>query len=112
MSATSSRNEYGDAVRADIAEGRALGVQGVPFVVFDRRFAASGAQSVAGYAQALDAAAEVPAGVCMTGTASSSPEQTPLPTPTLLLVGDARAAFCDPDSGGRCALPTPTSDND
>lgn len=55
-------DEYADAVRADIAEGRRLGVQGVPFVVFDRRLAASGAQSVAGYAQALDAAAaEAPA---------------------------------------------------
>lgn len=57
-------DEYGDAVRSDVAEGRRLGVQGVPFTVFDRRLAASGAQSVAGYAQALDAAvAETPARV-------------------------------------------------
>ena len=46
-------DEYADAVRADIEEGRRLGVQGVPFAVFDRRLAASGAQSVSGYAQAL-----------------------------------------------------------
>lgn len=47
-------DEYADAVRADSEEGRELGVQGVPFTVFDRRFAASGAQSVEGYAQVLD----------------------------------------------------------
>lgn len=46
-------DEYADAVRADIEEGRRLGVQGVPFAVFDRRLAASGAQAVSGYAQAL-----------------------------------------------------------
>ncbi len=44
----------------------------------------------------------------MTGTASTSSEQTPLPIPTLLPVGDAGAAFCDPDSGGACALPALT----
>jgi predicted DsbA family dithiol-disulfide isomerase len=38
--------EYADAVRADREEGLALGVQGVPFTVFDRRLATAGAQSV------------------------------------------------------------------
>jgi predicted DsbA family dithiol-disulfide isomerase len=47
-------DSYAEAVRADGREGRELGAQGVPFTVFDRRFAASGAQSVAVYAQALD----------------------------------------------------------
>lgn len=47
-------DEYADAVRADIAEGLELGARGVPFTVFDRRLAFSGAQSVAGYARALD----------------------------------------------------------
>lgn len=47
-------DEYADAVRADSREGRELGVQGVPFTVFDRRFAASGAQSVDTYARVLD----------------------------------------------------------
>lgn len=51
-------DEYAGAVRADVEEGRQLGVQGVPFTVFDRRFAASGAQSVEGYAQVLDKAVE------------------------------------------------------
>ncbi|MFS0713330.1 DsbA family oxidoreductase [Microbacterium sp. 2P01SA-2] len=49
-----SSDEYADAVRADAEEGRALGIQGVPFTVFDRRFAASGAQSVEAYARVLD----------------------------------------------------------
>ncbi|OJV57465.1 MAG: hypothetical protein BGO38_04755 [Cellulomonas sp. 73-145] len=47
-------DEFADAVRADVAEGRALGVTGVPFTVFGRRFAAAGAQSVQTYAQALE----------------------------------------------------------
>ncbi|MBE7162398.1 MAG: DsbA family oxidoreductase [Williamsia herbipolensis] len=47
-------DEFADAVRADIAEGRRLGVTGVPFVVVDRRLAAAGAQSVAAYRKVLD----------------------------------------------------------
>jgi len=47
-------DEYADAVRADTREGQELGIQGVPFTVFDRRFAASGAQSVEAYGQVLD----------------------------------------------------------
>lgn len=46
-------SEYGASVRSDQAEGRALGVTGVPFTVFDRRFAMSGAQSVEAYAEVL-----------------------------------------------------------
>lgn len=47
-------DEYAAAVRADRAEGEALGVSGVPFVVFDRQFAAPGAQSVEVYGRILD----------------------------------------------------------
>jgi len=47
-------DEYADAVRADTREGQELGIQGVPFTVFDRRFAASGAQPVEAYGQVLD----------------------------------------------------------
>ncbi len=47
---------YGDAVHADISEGRAIGVQGVPFFVFDRKFALSGAQPVDVFKQALASA--------------------------------------------------------
>lgn len=44
---------FGSAVRADEREARELGVQGVPFFVFDRRLAVSGAQPVAVFGQAL-----------------------------------------------------------
>ncbi len=44
---------YADNVRADIAEARAIGVQGVPFFVFDQRFAVSGAQPVEVFLRAL-----------------------------------------------------------
>jgi predicted DsbA family dithiol-disulfide isomerase len=60
-------DEFADDVRADASEGTALGAQGVPFTVFSRRIAASGAQSVTAYGQALDqvvealASEEVPA---------------------------------------------------
>ena len=37
-------DRYGPDVRADEAEAQSLGVSGVPFFVFDRRVAASGAQ--------------------------------------------------------------------
>ncbi|QDY82777.1 DsbA family oxidoreductase [Paenibacillus polymyxa] len=37
-------DRFTDEVRADEAEGAKLGVQGVPFFVFDRKFAVSGAQ--------------------------------------------------------------------
>jgi len=36
---------YADAVAADMREARALGVNGVPFFVIDRRFGVSGAQT-------------------------------------------------------------------
>lgn len=39
-------NRFADAVQADIQEAMAIGVRGVPFFVFDRRYAVSGAQPV------------------------------------------------------------------
>ncbi len=47
---------YLDAVRADIREAQAIGVTGVPFFVLDDKYAVSGAQPTALFAQALDQA--------------------------------------------------------
>jgi predicted DsbA family dithiol-disulfide isomerase len=40
-----SSDQYADEVRADEAQAHSLGINGVPFFVFDRRLAVSGAQS-------------------------------------------------------------------
>jgi predicted DsbA family dithiol-disulfide isomerase len=48
---------YADGVRRDILEARQIGVQGVPFFVFDRRFAVSGAQGSEVFLRALEEAA-------------------------------------------------------
>ena len=45
---------FGDAVKADIEEAHQLGVQGVPFFVFDRKYAVSGAQESQAFTQVLD----------------------------------------------------------
>lgn len=49
--------EFAEAVRADQAQARALGVTGVPFVVVGGRLAVAGAQSVQAYADVLTRAA-------------------------------------------------------
>lgn len=46
-------NAYGEAVRADEHEAQALGIQGVPFFVINRRYAVSGAQPVSVFVEAL-----------------------------------------------------------
>lgn len=48
---------YTEAVHADQAQARSLGVSGVPFAVFGGRLAVAGAQSVDGYADVLARAA-------------------------------------------------------
>jgi predicted DsbA family dithiol-disulfide isomerase len=45
---------YADAVRADEADARALGITGVPFFVIDRQFGVSGAQSPETILELLD----------------------------------------------------------
>jgi predicted DsbA family dithiol-disulfide isomerase len=47
---------YGDAVRFDEHEAHSLGVRGVPFFVFDRRYGVSGAQPANVLLQALERA--------------------------------------------------------
>lgn len=49
-------HRYRDRVRADAQMARELGVTGVPFVAIDRRYGVSGAQPVAAFAAALNAA--------------------------------------------------------
>jgi len=51
-----SSDEYEDAVTADERTAHALGANGVPFFVIDRRYGISGAQPAAVMAQALDEA--------------------------------------------------------
>jgi len=54
--------EYADAVRADEAAARELGIGGVPFFVIDGKYALSGAQPVATFVRALQMArGEAPA---------------------------------------------------
>jgi len=45
---------YADDVISDIEEARQLGVQGVPFFVFDRKYAVSGAQETQVFIQTLN----------------------------------------------------------
>jgi predicted DsbA family dithiol-disulfide isomerase len=46
-------DDYADAVRADEAQARALGISGFPFYVFDMALGVSGAQAVATFETAL-----------------------------------------------------------
>jgi predicted DsbA family dithiol-disulfide isomerase len=47
---------FADDVQTDLSEARELGISGVPFYVFDRRLAVSGAQPVELFADALERA--------------------------------------------------------
>lgn len=47
-------DKYAAAVRQDFEEGRALGINGVPFFVIDRKFGLSGAQPVETFTSALE----------------------------------------------------------
>jgi predicted DsbA family dithiol-disulfide isomerase len=49
-------DKYADDVRSDFEEGRALGINGVPFFVIDRKFGLSGAQPVETFTAALNQA--------------------------------------------------------
>lgn len=41
-----SSNQFGDRIHSDINESQQIGVKGVPFFVFDRKYAMSGAQPI------------------------------------------------------------------
>ena len=45
--------QYTAAVKADVAQAAAYGIQGVPFYVFDGKYGVSGAQESATFAQVL-----------------------------------------------------------
>jgi len=49
-------NAYADDVKLDIEQARHLGIQGVPFFVFNNKYAVSGAQAVPVFEQTLDKA--------------------------------------------------------
>lgn len=55
-------DSYADRVREDVSIARQIGVQGVPFFVFDGRLAVSGAQPVDVFSQALNQSLEEAAG--------------------------------------------------
>ena len=52
----SSRDEYGEDVRADEAQAHSYGISGVPFFVVDDRYGISGAQPTDLFSQALNQA--------------------------------------------------------
>ena len=60
---------YAEAVDLDLYEARQLGVRGVPFFVFDRKYAVSGAQPVEVFLQTLEKAGEMPVPVVAQGEA-------------------------------------------
>lgn len=47
-------DEYANEVRQDIKEANSIGVQGVPFFVFDNKYAISGAQPAVAFLQTLE----------------------------------------------------------
>jgi len=51
-----SEEQYAAAVEQDVLEAQQIGVQGVPFFVFDRKYAISGAQPVPAFTQTLEQA--------------------------------------------------------
>ncbi len=56
VTSTLAGDAYSDAVRQDVYEARQLGVQGVPFFVFNRKYAVSGAQEAQTFLGALNTA--------------------------------------------------------
>ncbi|HJQ21464.1 MAG TPA: DsbA family oxidoreductase [Gemmatimonadaceae bacterium] len=57
VSAALARDDFAEDVKRDVAEARELGVHGVPFFVFDRKYAVSGAQESGLFLEVLREAA-------------------------------------------------------
>lgn len=53
-----TEEKYQEALYNDIEESQQIGVRGVPFFVFDRKYAVSGAQPVEAFAQTIEKAFE------------------------------------------------------
>ena len=53
-----NNGEFANDVIADINEAQQLGIRGVPFFVFNRKYAVSGAQESRAFAETLDKAFE------------------------------------------------------
>ena len=53
VAAALSDDRYADEVRADVLDAEEIGIRGVPFFVFDRKYAVSGAQSSAAFLDVL-----------------------------------------------------------
>lgn len=51
---TFNTNKFSDAVKADIKESQELGINGVPFFVFDRKYGISGAQTPEAFLQTIE----------------------------------------------------------
>lgn len=58
VKATIASDAFADAVAADIGMARQFGISGVPFFVFDRKYAVSGAQDVGVFLQTMEKAKE------------------------------------------------------
>jgi len=54
VKAVLTSDKYADAVKVDVKESQQLGVTGVPFFVFDRKYAVSGAQDPAAFLETLE----------------------------------------------------------
>jgi predicted DsbA family dithiol-disulfide isomerase len=54
LKAALENGSYAEDVKADIYEAQKVGVRGVPFFVFDRKYAVSGAQNVQTFLQTLE----------------------------------------------------------
>ncbi len=91
-------DDFGNHVRSDEATAKMLGIESVPFYVFDRKYGVSGAQPVEVFAQALE-------------TAWSTRHEQPEPVPPSC--GGVRAACGAPavadgpaPRSGACGRPT------